>query len=295
MRITILGASGFLGTNLARTVLANTDWHVRAAARDADKLHQIGQPSERLQLQAADALDYDSVVSVLSDTDVAYYFIHLMGHKERDFYQAELDAARIFARAATVAGVRRIVYVGGLGTDEKSTSRHLRGRYETGTILRTEFSDVIELRASIIIGEGSVGYDIIRNVANKFPIMVMPKAADTPIQPIALRDAIDYLIASATVPTSKSIIVDIGGPKILSYADIYRMYAKHIGKHRVVVPVPFIPAAFSAKFLDLVTPEIHARIGKIMFESMAFEMVVQNDNAKSLFPKIIPSPIETSF
>ncbi len=295
MNVAILGASGFLGTRLSHTILERTNWSLRAVARDSRKLNQIGQPSTRLELTQADVLSLPSITTALRGIDTAYYFIHLMGHTERDFYEAELDAARTFAKAATTAGVKRVIYMGGLGDNAESESKHLHSRHRTGEILRAELPHVIELRASMIIGTGSVGYDIIRNVVHKLPVVLLPRSAETLTQPIALEDALKYLLASATVSTHEKVVVDIGGPEVLSYADIYREYAKFVGKKPLLIEIPHVSPYFAGKFLDLFTPTIHARIGAIMAESMRSEMVVANDLAKKMFPAIAPIHIREAF
>lgn len=295
MKVAIVGASGFLGTRLSRALLSETDWTVHAIARDKTKLAKIGKPGRKLKLVQADVLDYDSVFASLKDMDVAYYFIHLMGHTERDFYEAELDAAHIFAHAAHTAGVRRVVYMGGLGDNADSESKHLHSRHRTGEILRSELTDVIELRASMIIGSGSVAYDIIRNIVHKLPVVLLPRSTETLTQPIALEDALSYLIASATVPVKRNIVVDIGGPEVLSYADIYREYARFVGKKRFLIEVPYVSPYLAGKFLDLLTPTVHARIGAHMADSMGTQMTVANRNAKKLFPDITPIHIREAF
>lgn len=295
MNVAILGASGFLGTHLSRVILEETDWSLRAVARDSRKLTRIGKAGERLKFVEADILSLPSVTEALKGIDTAYYFIHLMGHTERDFYEAELDAAHLFAQAATRAGVKRVIYMGGLGDNADSESKHLHSRHRTGEILRSELTNVIELRASMIIGNGSVGYDIIRNVVNKLPVVLLPRSAETLTQPVALEDALKYLMASATVPISHNVVVDIGGPDILSYADIYREYAKFVGKRSLLIEIPHVSPYFAGKFLDLFTPTIHARIGAVMAESMSSEMVVMNDTAKTLFPSIVPIHVREAF
>ena len=268
---------------------------MRAIARDAHKLHQIGQPSERLELVEADILSPASLKPALAGVDVVYYFIHLMGHTERDFYEAELDAARHFSAAANSCGVKRVVYMGGLGDNADSESKHLHSRHRTGEILRAELQDVIELRASMIIGTGSVAYDIIRNIVHKLPIVLLPRSAETLTQPIALENALQYLRASATVKTTDNLVIDIGGPEVLTYAEIYREYARFAGKKRWLIEIPHVSPYFAGKFLDLVTPKIHARIGAIMAESMSTEMTISNDSAARLFPEIKPIHIREAF
>ena len=295
MNIAIIGASGFLGTRLSSHILSSTDWTVRAVARDKKKLKRVGAPGRRLQLKQADILRYDSIRTALDGIDVAYYLVHMMGHTERDFYEAELDAAHTFCKAARESGVKRVVYMGGLGDNAGSESKHLHSRHRTGEILRAELPEVIELRASMIIGDGSVAYDIIRNIVHKLPVVLLPRSAETLTQPIALEDALSYLLASATVKIKTNVVVDIGGPEVLSYADIYREYAKFAGHKRLLIEIPHVSPYFAGRFLDLVTPKIHARIGAIMAESMTTEMTVANDKAKTLFPNITPIHIRESF
>ena len=294
MTIAIIGASGFLGTSLARHLLKQTDWTIRAVARDKAKLERIGEPSDRLSFHTGDVLQEQSLYPLLDGVDVAYYFVHLMGHTERDFYEAELDAAHTFASAAKRAKVRRVVYMGGLGDNQDSESKHLHSRHRTGEILRAELPEVIELRASMIIGNGSVAYDIIRNIVHKLPVVLLPRSAETLTQPIALNDALQYLTAAATV-TTKTVVVDIGGPDVLSYADVYREYAKFVNKKRLLIEIPHVPPALAGAFLDLVTPTVHARIGATMAESMSTQMTVTNDAAATLFPTIKAVHIRTAF
>ena len=295
MTIAIIGASGFLGANLAKHILSTTNWNVRAIARSKNKLERLAKPNKRLELAAGDVLDYESISPLLKGVDVAYYFVHLMGHKERDFYEAELEAATIFAKAAKVASIKRVVYMGGLGDNSDNESKHLHSRHRTGEILRENLPSVIELRASMIIGDGSVAYDIVRSIVHKLPVVLLPRSAETKTQPIALQDALKYLVSSATVTVKANTVVDIGGPDVLSYADVYREYAKFAHRKRLLIEVPNVSPYLAGKFLDLLTPKIHARIGATMAESMDTEMVVRNHNALKLFPDIKTVHIRTAF
>lgn len=293
--VAIVGASGFLGHRLAEYLMLRTDWRIRAIARSKAKLEKIHGSNSQLERVTANVLNPKSIERALKDVDVCYYFIHLMGHTERDFVEAEADAARIFTESAKRAGVKRVIYMGGLGDNAESESRHLKSRHKTGEILRSELSGVIELRASMIIGNGSVAFDIIRNIVERLPVMLLPRSAETLTQPIALHDALQYLEKAATVPINENMVVDIGGPDILTYADIYREYAAYKGLRRKLFEVPFIPTAAAGLFLDLLTPAIHARIGAIMAESMTTEMVARNDDANRLFPAIKTAHIRTAF
>lgn len=295
MNVAVFGATGFLGKRLIRKIIHDKDWTVTAVARDPSKLSGVFDDQPRVSVIRGDVTSYENTKNILSKHDAAYYLVHMMGHKDVDFVEAELSAARTFAKAMNATNVKRVVFMGGLGDNAESESKHLLSRHRTGEILRNASNNVVELRASMIVAEGSVAYDIIKNVTDTLPVMVLPAIADTLTQPIAADDALEYLVQAATIETNESIAVDIGGPKAMSYADVYRTYAKSIGKHPRVVKLPFIPAPASAFFLNLITPKIHARIGAIMVESMTAPMVVSNDLAKDYFPTVSPMSLEEAF
>jgi uncharacterized protein YbjT (DUF2867 family) len=288
MNVVIYGATGFLGLKLIESLLTNTDWNIYAVGRNPAKVSSHFKDNSRVVSRRGDVASHTEVLNTLTGMDVAYYLVHMMGRKDIDFYEAELNAAKTFITAVNKSNVRRVVYMGGLGAASNSESRHLLSRHITGEIMRTSSNNVIELRASMIIGEGSVAYDIIRNIVHKLPIMILPASSSTLTQPIALKDALSYLTAAATVKASKSMAIDIGGSDVLSYADIYQKYAKHINKTPLLVKLPYIPDFISSAFLNLMTPKIHARIGKIMLESMNTNMVIQSNLANTYFPDIKP-------
>ncbi len=290
-----MGASGFVGTQLIHKLLAETDWNILATARNVDSIQIPEDVSTRFHKEAGDVSNYDSMLRLLAGVDVAYYFVHMMGHKHVDFYKAEVEAAQVFARAASDAGISRIIYMGGLGVDDAKESKHLASRHHTGRILATATCNIIEFRASMIVGRGSVAFDIISNVANAIPVIILPRSADTLTQPIAMHDAMDYLLAAATLKTASNQVVQIGGPQVLSYADIYRRYAAFVGRHAWLVRVPYIPPLLAGIFLNVFTPRLHARIGRSMVDSMACEMIVTDDSAHRLFPAIHPMSIDSAF
>lgn len=295
MTIGIIGGTGFLGKEFARHVLEHSSWQVVVITHSDKQFDVAPDHAGRLQFRRADVLNEAALHAALHGVDVAYYFVHMMGQKDVDFYEAELKAAYSASAALANTTVKRLIYMGGLGNERDNLSDHLLSRQRTGGIFRAMPLEVIELRASMIIGDGSVAFDIIRNLADKLPIMPLPRSAATQTQPIALADALAYLYAAAALPIQQNIIVEIGGPEILSYADVYRKYVAHTGKKTRVIEVPFLSPRLEAVFLDFFTPKVHARIGQAMIESLENEMIVTDTSAKQHFPDISPRPIIAAF
>lgn len=295
MNIAIIGASGFLGTQLTEHLLATTQHTVRAISRRASRMTIKPEYADRLQCVDATIMDEDEMASALQGIDVVYYFVHLMGQKNKDFYTQEAIAANRFSAAAIAADVKRVVFMGGLGNDHEDLSPHLLSRHNNGTILRENLPLVLEFRASMIIGNGSVAFDIVRSLVKKMPIMTLPKWSISKTQPIALADALDYLTQAAEVPMTQHRIIEIGGPEVLSYMEFYKRYAKWTGRHPFIVRVPFLPEWLGGRWLDLFTPKIHAKIGRVMVHSLSNTMVVTHDHAIQLFPSIHPRSIEQAF
>ena len=294
MHIAIVGGSGFLGKNFTYYLLKNSSWNITIIAHSTKEFPLSEHDRHRVNFITADVFDIESMSKALHECDVAYYFVHMMGQKNGDLYALEEKAARKFTSAVEKSALRRVIYMGGLGNDNDALSKHLASRHKTGKILRSLDREVIEFQASMVIGRGSVAFDIIANLVDKLPVMPLPKSSTTLTQPIRLEDALVYLHLAATVPVSKNVVIQIGGPTILSYEELYRMYAKASSKKRIIIRTPFIPAMVEAFFLDLFTPKIHARIGKAMVESLGNEMIVTSNDARSVFPTIEPKDIKTA-
>lgn len=295
MNIAIIGASGFLGTQLANHLLTTTHHNVKAIARNAMRMAVKPQYKDRFQRINADVMDEDEMTLALNAVDVVYYFVHMMGQKNKDFYTQEAIAAHRFSAAAIAAGVSRVIFMGGLGNDHEDLSPHLLSRHNNGTILRENLPIVLEFRASMIIGNGSIAYDIVRSLVHSMPFMTLPRWSITLTQPIALTDALEYLTQAASVPLTQHHIVEIGGPEVLSYMQLYKKYAQWAGKHPLIIRVPFLPEWLGGWWLDLFMPRNHAKIGKVMVHSMSNPMIVTHDHAMQLFPTIHPRSIEQSF
>lgn len=295
MNIAIIGASGFLGTQLTSHLLSKTDYNVKAISRDTSGIKVKPGYKDRLKCINANVMDEDEMTIALEGVDVAYYFVHMMGQKNKDFYSQEAIAANRFSASAITAGVKRVIFMGGLGNDHEDLSPHLLSRHNTGTILRENLPLVIELRASMIIGDGSIAFEIVRNLVKKMPFMTLPRWSISRTQPIALQDALEYLTQSATVPLTAHHIVEIGGSDVVTYIEFYKRYAHWTGRHPLIVRIPFLPEWLGAKWLDLFTPSNHAKIGRVMVHSLMNTMVVTHDHAVQLFPTIHPRSLEKAF
>ncbi len=291
MNIAIIGANGYIGNNLIQRLLDETDHNIVALSRSAQKI-----PLENTRLTKYNVSIFDNKLSnYLKDIDVVYYLVHMMAQSQIDFAEAEAKAGEAFNKAMESSRAKRIIYLGGLGRDDDNLSKHLASRHMTGAILRKSTAQVIEFRASMIIGKGSISYDIIVNLVSKLPLLTIPRWSETLSQPIGLSDAISYLVSAIGVRSTKDIIIEIGGPEKISYEEIMRRYAKGRGMKRYFVRIPIIPIAVSAWWLNLFTPRNEAKVGRAMVESLANQMVVTDTVSERLFPRIHPTIIEDNF
>ena len=180
--------------------------------------------------------------------EAAYYMVHSMG-SSGDFEDLDRQAAKNFGAAAKRAGIRRIIYLGGLGQTEQDLSPHLRSRHETGETLRASGVPVIELRASIVLGSGSLSFELIRALVERLPVMICPRWVQVKAQPIAIEDVVEYLVASIGLPGDESRVFEIGGADQVSYAEIMREYARQRGLRRFMIPVPVLTPKLSSLWL----------------------------------------------
>ncbi len=291
MKIAVIGASGYIGTNLIKRLLIETNHEIIALSRNSEAMTL---DNVRLKKHNIDIFDKD-LASYVNDVDAIYYLIHMMEQTKMDFAEAEKKAALSFNKAIKGSRAKRIIYLGGLGSDLDNLSKHLSSRHNTGSILRQGTVQIIEFRASMIIGKGSIAYDIVVNLVHKLPVLLVPKWSETLSQPIGLDDAISYLITSLDLRNRQNLIIEIGGPEKMSYQDIIRHYSKWQGKKRLIIEIPIIPVSVSAWWLNLFTPKNQAKVGRAMAESLANEMIVTNLLSERLFPKIHPKPIDKIF
>ncbi|MGE5278276.1 MAG: SDR family oxidoreductase [Acidobacteriota bacterium] len=278
-RILLTGATGYIGGRL-RAELERRGVPVRCLARRPEAL--AGRIAESTEIAQGDALDEESVARACQGIQTAYYLIHSMGSGE-DFAARDREAARIFGRAAGTAGVSRIVYLGGLGESAAGLSEHLASRQETGTILRESGVPVVELRASIILGSGSLSFEMIRALVERLPVMICPRWVSVETQPIAIGDVIEYLVAAIDLPAGAERVYEIGGPDRTTYGDLMREYARQRGLRRLLIPVPVLTPRLSSLWLGLVTP-LYARVGRKLVESLRNPTVVRDPSALAAFP-----------
>ena len=222
----------------------------------------------------------------MAGVEVAYYLVHSMAGG-RDFEQRDRLAARQFAAAARDAGVRRIIYLGGLGDPDTDLSAHLRSRQETGDALREAGVPVTEFRAAVIVGSGSLSFEIIRYLTERLPVMICPRWLYTRAQPIAIRNVLDYLVAALVTDESEGRVIEIGGQGVLTYGDMIRGYAQARGLRRLLVPVPVLTPRLSSYWVHLVTP-VPATIAGPLIRGLRNDVVVLDDSARRIFPDIQP-------
>ncbi len=277
--ILLTGASGYVGGRLLGALEAGGH-RVRCPARRPDYLRpRVGPGTEVVQ---GDVLDEASLDRAFDGIDTAYYLIHSMD-AGGGFAEIDRRAASNFARAAARRNVRRIIYLGGLGEAAPDLSSHLKSRHEVGAILRSGGVPVIELRASIVIGSGSLSFEMIRALVERLPVMITPRWVAVTAQPIAIQDLLDYLARSLDLPGGENRIIEIGGADRVSYGDIMREYARQRNLRRLMISVPVLTPRLSSLWLGLVTP-LYARVGRLLIESIRHPTVVRDPAALDLFP-----------
>jgi uncharacterized protein YbjT (DUF2867 family) len=248
---------------------------VRCLARRPEKL--AGRTGPAIEVVTGDAADPDDLARACSGVDVAYWLVHSM-EGGVDFERADRLAAERFAAAAKAAGVKRVVYLGGLGADDDRLSAHLRSRHEVGAILRAGGGDVVEFRASIIVGAGSFSFDLVRTLVERLPVMICPAWLATPTQPIAIGDVVAYLAAAIGLPPGPPRIFEIGGPDRVSYGAIMQEYSRQRGLRRLMIPVPVLTPRLSSLWLKLVTPR-YSKVGRKLIDGLKNPTVVTSDAA----------------
>jgi uncharacterized protein YbjT (DUF2867 family) len=283
-RILVTGATGYVGGRLVPRLLA-AGHAVRCLARDPGRL--AGRPwRDRVEVVSGDALEPATLAPALAGIDAAFYLIHSLGAGE-EFARRDREAAAAFGAAARAAGVTRIVYLGGLGDPATALSGHLRSRQETGAALGEAGVPVTELRAGVIVGSGSLSFEMIRYLAERVPVMICPRWVFTRTQPIAIRNVLDYLVAALDRPESSGRTIEIGGADVVTYGEMMTGYATARGLRRWLLPVPVLTPRLSSLWVHLVTP-IPAAIARPLVLGLKNEVVVRDTLARRLFPEIEP-------
>jgi uncharacterized protein YbjT (DUF2867 family) len=280
--ILVTGATGYVGGRLVPQLLEK-GYPVRVLARDPERLSGRSW-SDSVAVHRGDVLEMDSLLPAMAGVESAYYLIHSM-MAGSGFHERDQRAAINFSRAAQQAGVRRIIYLGGLGDPVTDLSQHLRSRHETGQALQSAGVPLIEFRAGVIVGAGSISFEMIRYLTERVPVMISPRWVFTRTQPISIRNTIEYLVAALDFHADGHEIIEIGGPRVLSYGDMLRGYAQVRGLRRAIVPVPVLTPRLSSYWVHWVTP-IPASIARPLIEGLRNEAVVRDDRAATLFPEI---------
>jgi uncharacterized protein YbjT (DUF2867 family)/ligand-binding SRPBCC domain-containing protein len=286
--VLLTGATGYIGGRLLR-VLEEGGCAVRCLARQPER---VAAERATTEVVAGDCLDEASLDAAMQGIDQAFYLVHSMTSGP-GFAARDREAAANFGRAARRAGVRRIIYLGGLADDADSLSTHLKSRVETGEALRASGVPVVEFRASIVIGAGSLSFEMIRALVERLPVMICPRWVDSRTQPIAIDDVLAYLRAALDLPQGREGVFEIGGPEVVSYGNMMREYAKLRGLRRVLLPVPVLTPRLSGLWLGLVTPA-QARVGRALVEGLRNSTVVRSRAAIETFA-IRPRTLREAF
>jgi uncharacterized protein YbjT (DUF2867 family) len=287
--VLLTGASGYVGGRLL-TLLESAGYPVRCLVRHPPAFSRAIGP--RTEVVRGDVLVPESLEACLRGVHTAFYLIHSMGSAS-DFEGQDRRSARNFGLAARRAGVRRIIYLGGLAPPDEDLSPHLKSRLEVGQVLRESGVQIIELRASIILGSGSLSFEMVRALVDRLPVLITPKWVRVQAQPIAIRDVLQYLMGALTFHGEESMVFEIGGADRVSYRDIMKEYARQRGLRRLWIPVPVLTPNRSSLWLGLVTP-IYARVGKKLIDGIRHPTVIRDDSARRVFsvkPKGLPEAV----
>lgn len=275
--VLVTGATGFIGKRLV-SALADEGFRVRAMVRRPHAVVPVG-----VQEVVADLLEPLSLDAALAGVDTAYYLVHSMAAGRVGFERRDRQAARNFTAAADRAGVRRTIYLGGLGETGSDLSEHLASRREVAKILRSGRFLTTVLRAAVIIGAGGASYEIIKALVDRLPVMITPRWVSTRCQPIAVGDVIRYLVGCLQDERTADGIFDIGGPEILSYRDMMERFARLRGKRLLIVPVPLLTPKLSSYWVGLVTP-VKSSISMPLIEGLRNEVICRDTRLQDLLP-----------
>jgi uncharacterized protein YbjT (DUF2867 family) len=273
--VLVTGATGFIGSHLA-SELEKGGHRVRAMTRHPETYQGAGQPV------AGDVADLDSLTKAMTGADAAYYLVHSLASS--DFERKDAEAARNFATAAARAGLDRIIYLGGLGRENQDLSPHLRSRRQVERLLAEGPVPVTVLRAAIVIGHGSISWEITRQLVSHLPAMVVPHWATTRTQPIALVDMIAYLVGVLEPPEARGQTYEVGGPDVLTYAEMMQRVARiRYNRWLPLISVPLLTPRLSSHWLSLVT-DVDTATAKNLVSSMSNEVVVTDFSIQALLP-----------
>jgi uncharacterized protein YbjT (DUF2867 family) len=284
--ILVTGATGYVGGRLVPRLLA-AGYRVRALGRSLKKLQ--GRPWGRhphMELAQGDVLDYDSLVQAVRGCGAAYYLVHSMTAATRDFAATDRRAAQNLARAAAAAGLERIIYLGGLGgEDDPQLSEHLRSRLEVARLLKSGPVPVTFLRAAMILGSGGAAFEIMRYLVDRLPVMLTPLWVHNPVQPIAITNVLGYLIGCLEPEAVKGQTFDIGGPEVVTYRQLFDLYAEEAGlPRRLIIPVPVLTPRLSSYWIHLITP-VPASLAQPLAEGLRNPVICRDNHIREIIPQ----------
>jgi uncharacterized protein YbjT (DUF2867 family) len=288
--ILVTGATGYIGGRLVPELLAKGH-HVRLLVRDSKRLagrDWLG----KVEVVEGDVLKGENLKKAFDGIEAAYYLIHSM-MTSSDFHDSDILAARNFVKASEQANVLRIIYLGGLGDSDEKLSPHLRSRQATGEELRKSAIPVTEFRAAVIVGSGSVSFEMVRYLTERIPVMICPRWVFTRIQPIGIADVLEYLVQSLNVSESERETIEIGGSEVITYGEMMHGYAEVRGLKRTLIEVPVLTPRLSSYWIHWMTP-IPSEIARPLIEGLRNEVVVTNDKARRIFPGITPVDYRTA-
>ena len=282
--VLVTGATGYVGGRLVPKLL-QSGYRVRVLVRDAARLEGRSWLN-KVEVSVGDVFEPETLTTAMKNVGVAYYMIHSM-MDSHEFYERDVIAARNFGKAAKDGGVQRIIYLGGLGEPEADLSQHLRSRQQTGQVLRESGVPLTEFRAAIIVGSGSISFEMIRYLTERLPVMICPQWVFTKVQPVSISDVLAYLVSALETPGSTGKIIEIGGNEVLTYGEMMTEYASVRGLKRWLIPVPVLTPRLSSHWVHWITP-IPSEIAAPLIEGLRNEVILHNDLAVQLFPGIVP-------
>jgi uncharacterized protein YbjT (DUF2867 family) len=288
--ILVTGVTGYIGGSLVPRLLER-GYRVRMLVRDPRRLSGRSW-LKQVEVVHGDILSQGVLEKAMQGIYAAYYFVHNM-NSGQNYFELEIDSAQHFASTASANGVEHIIYLGGLADPDKNIGKHLQSRIQTGTTLRQGNVPVTEFRASLIIGSGSISFELIRYLTEQFPILIVPSWIDNHTQPIAIQNVLDYLVAALENQAYRGKIYEIGGQNILTYAETIYTYARLRGLKRRIIILPGLPVALMAKIAGVLTP-VPSRIAGPLLGGMRSDSVVRLEDAVRDFSSIKPLPYETS-